>query len=110
MFKEYSSISGRIASLYSNLSFFAIFTSNFSDSENYAKEALSLNPDNLGPYANLAASLLLQGRFDEAKEIYLKYKSELKDSFLSDFEKFKANNIIPQERLYDGEKIIELLK
>jgi tetratricopeptide (TPR) repeat protein len=109
MFKEYSSISGRIASLYSNLSFFAIFTSKFSDSANYAKEALTLNPDNLGPYTNLAASLLLQGRFEEAKELYLKYKDELKDSFLSDFEEFTANNIIPQERLDDVEKIIELL-
>ena len=57
----------------------------------------------------MAASLLLQGRFEEAKELYLKYKDELKDSFLSDFEEFKANNIIPQERLDDVEKIIELL-
>ena len=60
-------------------------------------------------YTNLAASILLQGRYDEAKEIYLKYKDELKNSFLDHFEEFKLNGVIPQERLNDVEKIIKLL-
>jgi tetratricopeptide (TPR) repeat protein len=93
-----------------SLSYILLFLNRYSESEEYAQKALSIYPEDLMPYTNLAASLLLQGRFEEAKELYLKYKDELKDSFLSDFEEFKANNIIPQERLDDVEKIIELLK
>ena len=92
-----------------NLSYILLFSNKYSDSEEYAQIALSIYPEDLMPYTNLAASVLLQGRYDEAKEIYLKYKDELKNSFLDDFEEFKLNGVIPQERLNDVEKIITLL-
>ena len=92
-----------------SLSYILLFSNKYSDSAEYAQKALSIFPEYLITYTNLAASILLQGRYDEAKEIYLKYKDELKNSFLDDFEEFELNGVIPQERLNDVEKIITLL-
>ena len=48
-------------------------------------------------------------RSKAAEEIYLRYKEELKEDFLSDFEDFYQRGIIPPEWEDDVERIKKLL-
>ena len=91
-----------------NVSEYSLLVQKFAQAEEYSLEALKWS-DNVGIYTNLAAAILLQGRFEDAKEIYLRYKDEKKESFLSDFQTLKDNNAIPEHLIDDVEKIIELL-
>lgn len=97
------------ANILGNLSFVSIMISKFEDAEGYAKEAVSLNPELMFVQTNLALSLLLQGEFDNAKSIYLKYKETLRESFLSDIDLILKRGIAPKERDNDIKKIIKLL-
>ena len=92
-----------------SLSFLLLAQGNFEDAERYAREGLKYDSTYHTIYTNLAASLLLQGRYAEAEEIYLRYKEELKEDFLSDFEDFYRRGIIPPEREDDVERIKKLL-
>ena len=92
-----------------NLSFLFLAQGNFEDAERYAREGSKYDSTHHTIYTNLAASLLLQGRYTEAEEIYLRYKEELKEDFLSDFENFYQRGIIPPEREDDVEQIKKLL-
>ena len=91
-------------------SFQCIFVGEFEKSEQYAREALSINPDKHWIVTNLAASLLFQGKYEEAVEIYSQYKDELKTNFLDDFDVFEAEKVIPKKRKKDVEKIKKMLK
>lgn|SRR5574344_1431507 len=95
-----------------------IFLKMFCEAEKYSKDILlGTNLDSLLVHKeyslllhlNLAHSLLFQGKFEEAKKIYLKYKSELKQSFLDDFNEFERQDVIPKECDVDVEKIRKLL-
>ena len=92
-----------------NLSFLFLAQGNFEEAERYAREGSKYDFTHHTIYTNLAASLLLQGRYAEAEEIYLLYKEELKEDFLSDFEDFYRRGIIPPEREDDVERIKKLL-
>ena len=92
-----------------NLSFLFLAQGNFEEAERYACEESKYDFTHHAIYTNLAASLLLQGRYAEAEEIYLRYKEELKEDFLSDFEDFYRRGIIPPEREDDVERIKKLL-
>ena len=92
-----------------NLSLLFLAQGNFEEAERYAREGLKYDSTHHTIYTNLAASLLLQGRYAEAEEIYLRYKEELKEDFLSDFEDFYQRGIIPPEREDDVERIKKLL-
>ena len=92
-----------------NLSFLFLAQGNFEEAERYAREGSKYDCTHHAIYTNLAASLLLQGRYAEAEEIYLRYKEELKEDFLSDFEDFYRRGIIPPEREDDVERIKKLL-
>ena len=92
-----------------NLSFLFLAQGNFEEAERYAREGAKYDSTHHTVYTNLAASLLLQGRYAEAEEIYLRYKEELKEDFLSDFEDFYQRGIIPPEREDDVERIKKLL-
>ena len=92
-----------------NLSFLFLAQGNFEEAERYAREGSKYDFTHHAIYTNLAASLLLQGRYAEAEEIYLRYKEELKEDFLSDFEDFYQRGIIPPEREDDVERIKKLL-
>ena len=89
-------------------SFFAIFEKQYTEAENYSKEALKVDSTKHVAYSNLAAALLFQGKFQEAEKIYRQYKSELKEGFLSDFEEFSKAGVIPKNREEDVEKIKQL--
>ena len=92
-----------------NLSFLFLAQGNFEEAERYAREGSKYDFTHHAIYTHLAASLLLQGRYAEAEEIYLLYKEELKEDFLSDFEDFYRRGIIPPEREDDVERIKKLL-
>ena len=92
-----------------NHSFCCIFMQEFSKAEQYAREGIEVDPTQTFIYSNLASSLLFQGKYNDAEIIYKQYKTELKDSFLSDFEEFEEAGIIPSKYKSDVEKIKQLL-
>ena len=96
-------------SLLGGLSFHSIFVGQLTKSEQYAHEALAIDSTQHWIYTNLAATLLFQGRYDEAEQIYQQYKDELKDGFLGDFEEYEKAGIIPEERKADVERIRKML-
>ena len=92
-----------------NQSFYAIFEKQYAEAEVYSIEALEIDSTKHIAYSNLAPALLFQGKYQEAEKIYCQYKSELKESFLSDFEEFTKTGVIPKNREGDVEKIKQLL-
>lgn len=92
-----------------NQSFQCIFVGQLEQSEQYARDALTIDSTQYWIYTNLAAALLFQGKYNEAEAIYRQYKDEKKDSFLQDFDDFEAAGVIPEERKADVEKIRKLL-
>ena len=90
-------------------SFISNLTGRFKEGEKYALEALAINPSLDVTYTNLAASLLLQGRMDEAEKIYRKYKKQYKDSFLEDFAEYERLKLIPANRRANVERIKKML-
>ena len=90
-------------------SFYSIFEKQYVEAENYSKDALEVDSTKHVVYGNLAAALLFQGKYQEAEKIYRQYKSELKETFLSDFEEFSKAGVIPKHREEDVEKIKQLL-
>lgn len=92
-----------------NASYCALMKSLFTEAERYATEALSFDPAQYWINTNLAASLLLQGKYNDAEALYRQYKDELKDNYLQDFNDFEAASIIPKERKADVERIRKML-
>lgn len=99
-----------ISITFGNMSFNTIFMKKYSEAEQLAREGLAVDSTQHFIYTNLAAALLLQGRYSEAGPIYRQYKDELKDAFLDDFKQFKAAGVIPKECEEDVEKIKRMLK
>ena len=98
-----------VANVLGNLSYHSILSRQFKDAESYAKEGLTTDGTKHFIYANLAASILLQGRYQEAESIYKKYRNELKKSFLEDLQKFSKFGLIPKELESDINHIKQLL-
>lgn len=90
-------------------SFQCIFVGQMGKAEQYAREALFIDPAQYWINTGLAASLLFQGKYAEAEAIYRQYKDELKSSFLQHLAIFETDGIIPKERKADVVKIIKLL-
>ncbi|MCR5851223.1 MAG: tetratricopeptide repeat protein [Bacteroidaceae bacterium] len=87
-----------------------VFTKQYAEAEQYAREGLAIDSTKHFIYSNLAAALLFQGKYEEAEQIYCQYKEELKDSFLDDFKQFAKVGVIPKEREADVERIKRLIK
>jgi len=90
-------------------SFVCIMVKEFSKSEDYAREALSMDSTQHWIATNLAAALLFQGKYAEAEEVYRQYKDELKDNFLADLQQMAEAGVIPKEREEDVERIRKML-
>jgi tetratricopeptide (TPR) repeat protein len=88
--------------------YYSLFNKKYAQSEEYSREALKWS-DDIYIYTNLAAAILLQGRYDEAKQIYWTYRDNLKDSFLEDIQALKDNNAFPSHLNKDVDNIVELL-
>ena len=86
-----------------------ILLGRFYDAEKKVRESLSIYPALYEITFSLAPALLLQGKYEEAKAIYLQYKDEIKDGFLDDLKKFNEAGVIPKEREADVEKIKQML-
>ena len=90
--------------------FYAIIARQYQEAEILSREALAIDSTQHWIQGNLAAALLLQGKYAEAEQIYRQYKDELKVSFLDDFNQFAEAGVIPKEREEDVEKIKKLLE
>jgi tetratricopeptide (TPR) repeat protein len=99
-----------VVEIYGKMSNLYLYMENYAKAEQSAKKSIALDSTQHRIASNLATALLLQGRYSEAEPIYRQYKEELKDSFLDDFEQFKAAGVIPKEREEDVEKIKRMLE
>jgi tetratricopeptide (TPR) repeat protein len=99
-----------IAETYGNTSYAAIMLKKYAEAEEFARKAISILPSQSVSVTYLAAALLFQGKYNEAKVIYIRYKEELKDSFLDDFKQFAEAGAIPKKREKDVETIKKMLE
>ncbi|MCX6256407.1 MAG: tetratricopeptide repeat protein [Bacteroidia bacterium] len=106
---------GWIANTYGNLSFLQIKNKRFALAETSVRKGLLLDSTQQWMITNLASALLFQGKFEEAKKIYMELKDKAfqmdpsktyKDMFLADFDEFEKAGITHP----DVAKIRELLK
>jgi tetratricopeptide (TPR) repeat protein len=104
-----------VATLYGNLSWYYLFERQFVQAEKAARKALELDSTQQWVNTNLAHALLFQGKFDEAKKIYLSMKDKVyeedetkkyKDIFLADLKELEEAGITNK----DVEKIRKLLE
>lgn len=88
-----------------------VYFGRFAEAEQQAETALYMNPGLQWVFSSLAASILFQGRFNEAEEIYrdMNDRGVLKDRFIRDLEDLEAAGIIPEERKSDVERIKKML-
>ena len=91
------------------MSYYSNLVGKFDEGEKYALEALKNDSTATDTYKDLAAALLLQGKFDEAVKIYSDYKTDLKESFISDLDEMEQIGVIPEERKQDVLRIREIL-
>lgn len=90
-------------------SFSAIFMKLYAEAEQLAREGLTVDSTQHWIASNLASSLLFQGKYAEAEQVYRQYKEELKEGFLDDFQQFAEAGVIPKESEADVEKIKKIL-
>ncbi|MEM9545024.1 MAG: DUF2610 domain-containing protein [Bacteroidota bacterium] len=109
-----------IANHYNSYAWYQLLTGEFAESEANIYKGLKLDPTNLYFQTNLPASLLLQGRYEEAKKLYLEWKDKpfdpderydtFKEVYLEDIEAFKEENVIPDQYKLNVDWIVDLLK
>ncbi|MDX2248673.1 MAG: tetratricopeptide repeat protein [Bacteroidia bacterium] len=103
---------------YGNLSWYALFTQDYSLAESSARKALELDSEAQFAYTNLAHALLFQGKYKEAEAIYQRFAGQpypddsrtWSEVFLSDLAELEAADAIPAERMKDVEQIRKRLK
>ena len=81
----------------------------FDEGEKLSIEALENDSTRNIALTNLAAAKLLQGNYKEAKELYLRIKTEFKDALLADLDELAKYGAIPKERESDVKNIKRLL-
>jgi Tfp pilus assembly protein PilF len=92
-----------------SLAMLKLYTKNFAEATKYAEEAIQTDTTQHIIYTTLALSMLLDGKFDQAKEVYMKWKPEQKENFLGDFADCRTRGLITKERENDVAKIEKLL-
>ena len=90
-------------------SFYANLLGKFEEGELHSLEALKVDSTQHLAYTNLAAAYLLQGKYQDAENLYRQYKNEFKEGLLSDFDELAKAGVIPSERMADVEKIKKML-
>lgn len=99
---------------YNSLAWHSILTQKLNDVEYYLNQSIKYDPGSKYPYSNMPLFLLLKGRYQEAKALYIKLKDEsfeepdttFKDEFLIDFKELAEAGITNN----DIKKIMQLLK
>ncbi len=107
----------KIADYYSNYAFYQLINKDFKSAEESTKKGILYNQKDKNLYLNLAPSLLLQGKYEEAEAVYLKLKDNLfsekttfEEAFLANFKLFEREGIIPTEHRAEVEKIKKMLR
>ena len=108
--KEQEKYKAYVARALGNISYHLLLGKQFPEAEDYARRGLASDPQKRFIYANLAASLLLQGRFDEAMQIYDEHKDALRQSFLDDLQTFRQRGTIPAEAMEQVGQVEEMLR
>lgn len=95
------------------LSWYLLLEKDFSSAEKYAKRGIEVEASQEWIFSNLAAALLFQGKYEDAKSIYLKYKDQAfndkqsyREIFLADLKEFESIGI----KHKDLKKIRKLLE
>lgn len=108
-----------IANKYNSLAWEQLLRKEYVAAEKSLRRGIVLDSNTIILYTNLAPCLLFQGKFEEAKAEYLRWKDKpfniqdfttFKDAFWADFRSFEEANCIPPERLADVAAIKALLK
>ena len=99
-----------VARTYGNLSNHALLMKQFDKALEYAHKGLAIDSTKLFIHANVAAAHLFKGDYDTAEAIYIKYRSQLRATFIDDLEEFGRQGVIPNERQADVERIRQLLQ
>ena len=95
------------------------FLKKFKQSEQDIRAGVTADSTNILIQTNLAPALLMQGKFNEAKEEYEKWKDKVlnvngfdtyREAFLDDLNTFEEAGIIPKERAQDVKAIRKLLE
>jgi len=86
----------KLSICYSHLSHYYLLYKNFAESELYARKSLLIDKSLKISTINLAHSLLYQGKYDEAADLYKELGKEkyIKKQILLDFNEFKKADIV----------------
>lgn len=98
-----------LARSYGNLANHHLLTGQFDQAASCAEKGLNCDASKKFIQSNYAAALLLMGNFKQAKNIYSKYKTELRQVFLDDLGLLLSKNLVPVNREKDVKKIIQFL-
>ena len=90
---------------YNSLAWYSILVNKLDHVEYYLKQSMKYDPLSKYPYANMPLLFLLQGHYNDAKKLYLKYKNQpfdspqftFKDEFLLDFKELAAVGITSKD-------------
>jgi tetratricopeptide (TPR) repeat protein len=112
-YKEYfENYSSDLAGKYGNLSYFYLFSKEYSLAEQSAQKALSIDSTKTWVKTNLAPALLFQGKVQEAETLYNElaqtvYRDNVTyaATILEDFEQLEKAKVIPQNMEKDIERI-----
>ena len=110
----------RLVMAYVNRAWCGFFLKKFKEGEQDIRAGIALDSTDLYLYTLLAPTLLLQGKFTEAKAEYERWKDKeldkangfptFKDAFLYALKAFEKAGIIPEERKVDVAAIRKLLE
>jgi hypothetical protein len=108
-----------VAGFYNTTGWNQLINGKFVSSEKVIREGIGLMVSSMYLYSNLPAILLLQGKFEEAKDLYIRWKDipfdaangypTYREAFLADIKLFEKRGIIPSVYQNDVEKIKGLL-
>ena len=86
-----------------------LYMQQYTKSEKLIRDAIAKAPTQHWMQSILAMSILFQGRTVEAEHIYNKYKTELRETFLDDFNHIENAGVIPKQYEADVNRIKRIL-
>lgn len=92
-----------------NQSYFLILNKEYAQAEQYARRAIDLGNPSSFHYSMLAASLLFQGKYSEARLVYDQHKDEAKEAFLKYLDEFEKAGVVPGKYKDDVARIKTML-
>ena len=116
-YKENIEYNSALSQNYGSIAWCYLFTKEYAQSEQSARQALKLDNTQTWIKTNLAHALLFQNRFSEAEKIYKELSQTIKEDnetytqdLLNDFDELEKANVIPEKHKGNVEKIRKMLK